>query len=92
MNNEGSTITTGLSGDALKFGKGYNAFIWPTVLWISAVALVIPLKLLILSNLTTEEETTPAPKPTKIKEEVKGRIRSAFIMNTMRIIDIEKPL
>ena len=25
MNNEGSTITTGLSGDALKFGMGYNA-------------------------------------------------------------------
>lgn len=71
MNNEGSTITTGLSGDALKFGKGYNAFIWPTVLWISAVALVISGALSYLFYLiwTTEEETTPAlPKPTKIKK------------------------
>jgi hypothetical protein len=38
---QGSTITSGLSNNAEKIGKGYTAFILPTVLWISAIALVI---------------------------------------------------
>jgi hypothetical protein len=38
---QGSTITAGLSNNAEKIGKGYTAFILPTVLWISAIALVI---------------------------------------------------
>jgi hypothetical protein len=38
---QGSTIAAGLSGDESKVGKGYTAFIFPTVLWISAIALVV---------------------------------------------------
>lgn len=71
MADQGSTITTGLSGDTLKFGKGYTAFILPTVIWISLVALVISggLSYLFYIIWTAEEDNKPSlPKPTKAKK------------------------
>jgi hypothetical protein len=66
---QGSTITSGLSGDESKVGKGYTAFIFPTVLWISAIALVVSggMSYLFYIIWTAEETDSKKVLPKKAK-------------------------